>query len=81
MDSNPFVFVAEARTGTHVSQSWQTTAMRIRIPSPFYSEPRVVIRMLHIREGDQQLAGAEWVETIDVPTDEEMYQRGIRQKC
>jgi predicted acetyltransferase len=28
-----------------------------------------------------ELAGAELVETIDVPADEEMYQRGIRQKC
>ena len=28
-----------------------------------------------------ELAGAELVETIEVPADEEMYQRGIRQKC
>jgi predicted acetyltransferase len=28
-----------------------------------------------------ELAGAEFVEIIDVPADEEMYQRGIRQKC
>lgn len=28
-----------------------------------------------------ELAGAELVEIIEVPADEEMYQRGIRQKC
>jgi tagatose 1,6-diphosphate aldolase len=28
-----------------------------------------------------EIAGAELVEIIDVPEDEEMYQRGIRQKC
>jgi predicted acetyltransferase len=28
-----------------------------------------------------ELAGAEFVGIIDVPADEEMYQRGIRQKC
>jgi predicted acetyltransferase len=28
-----------------------------------------------------ELAGAEFVEIIDIPSDEEMYQRGIRQKC
>jgi predicted acetyltransferase len=28
-----------------------------------------------------EIAGAELVDTIDVPADEEMYQRGIRQKC
>jgi predicted acetyltransferase len=28
-----------------------------------------------------ELAGAELVEIIDIPSDEEMYQRGIRQKC
>ncbi len=28
-----------------------------------------------------ELAGAEFVEIVDIPTNEEMYQRGIRQKC
>jgi predicted acetyltransferase len=28
-----------------------------------------------------ELAGAELVEIIDIPTNEEMYQRGVRQKC